>query len=252
MKLGRLPFRVSARRVNCETARISPPASRTLRFILPSASAKTRRPATFSASQSASGSPSSFATPTRSKRPGPISEIKTSSTETEACFTRWRTIFKEALKGLAALVAGLYLVPVAYLLLGRMPAEEDDAAIPFVGEVQEAHVEVFEEDTELPDALYGQIEVVRLDAVLGAYLAATVRGGGFEYGLELRRLFTYLIAVNADIFEELLQLGQKSVCLLDGEESGERELHVLLGLSQRPCDSRSASMLGRPAARILV
>ena len=42
VKLGRVPLRVSAASVNCGTASSSPPMSRRLRFIFPSASAKTR------------------------------------------------------------------------------------------------------------------------------------------------------------------------------------------------------------------
>ena len=118
------------------------------------------------------------------------------------------------------MVAGLYLMPVADLLLGRMPAEEDDTAILFVWEIQEASIEIFEEDAEFPDALYGEIEVVRLDTILGAGSAATVRGGGFEDGLQVRSLLTYGITVDGDVLEELLQLGQKGVRLLDGEEPG--------------------------------
>jgi hypothetical protein len=57
------------------------------------------------------------------------------------------------LEGLAAPVAGFYLVPVADSVLGRVPAEKDDATFPFVREVQEAPVEVLEDDAELADTL---------------------------------------------------------------------------------------------------
>src|SRR3712207_6584634 len=157
MKLGRLPLRVSARRVNCETARISPPISLTARFIFPSSSLKILRPAIFSASQSASRSPSSLAMPARSRRPSPISEIFSLDTVTEAFFTLWRTT-RTGLERPATLVAGLYLVPVLDAFFGRVPAEEDNAPFALVREVQQAHVQVLEQHPELPDALYRGVE----------------------------------------------------------------------------------------------
>src|SRR3712207_6527609 len=157
MKLGRLPLRVSARRVNCETASISPPTSLTPRFIFPPSSLKILRPAIFSASQLASPSPSSLATPTRSRSPSPISEILSPETVTEAFLTLWRTT-RTALERPAALVAGLYLVPVLDAFFGRVPAEEDHAPFALVREVHQAHVQVLEQHPELPDALYRGVE----------------------------------------------------------------------------------------------
>ena len=53
-KLGRLPLRQSAARVNWLTASTPPPVSRTDRFIRPAASSKMRKLATLRASSSAS------------------------------------------------------------------------------------------------------------------------------------------------------------------------------------------------------
>src|SRR5215213_2504914 len=173
MKLGRLPLRVSAMRVNCETARISPPTSLTPKFIFPSSALKILKPTIFSASQPASPSPSSLATPTRSRRPSPISEILSPETVTEAFLTLWRTT-RTALERPTALVAGLNLVPVLDAFFGWMPAEEDHASFALVREVQQAHVQVLEQHAELPDALYREVEVVGCDAVLGADPPAAV------------------------------------------------------------------------------
>jgi hypothetical protein len=130
----------------------------------------------------------------------PISEIISPFTETEAFFTRWRTIFRARfLEGLAAPVAGLYLVPVAYALFGRVPAEEDYAAVALVGEVQEARIEVFEEDAEFADTLYGEVEAVRLDAVFGACPPAAVGGGGLEDRLQVRGFLAHGLAVDGEI-----------------------------------------------------
>jgi hypothetical protein len=85
-----------------------------------------------------------------------------------------------------------------------MPAEKDDAAVFLVGEVQEAHIGVFKKYAELVNALNRQVKVVRLDAVLGAGSATTVRGGGFEDRLHMRGFLAHGIAVNGDLFEELL------------------------------------------------
>ena len=49
MNDGRLPFRVSASNVNCETTNASPPTAARSRFVLPSSSRKIRRPAILAA-----------------------------------------------------------------------------------------------------------------------------------------------------------------------------------------------------------
>jgi len=69
-------------------------------------------------------------------------------------------------------------VPVLDLLFGRMPAEEDDAALALVREVQEAHIEVLEDDAELADVRDREVEPVRLDAVLGSLAPSAVSARG--------------------------------------------------------------------------
>ena len=86
--------------------------------------------------------------------------------------------YSQGLEGLASAVAGLDLVPVPHALLGRVPAEKDYAPLALVREVEQADVQVFEDDAQLPDALDGELEVVRLDAVLGAHPPAAVRARG--------------------------------------------------------------------------
>ncbi len=73
-------------------------------------------------------------------------------------------------------------MPVADSFLGRVPAEENDSTILFVWEVEKPHVQVLEEDAELPDGLYRQVEPVSFNAVLGANLPAAVRAGRAQDG----------------------------------------------------------------------
>ena len=156
---GRLPWRVS-REGDCETARTAPPVSLTLRFIFPSSSPIILRPDIFSASQPASDSPSLWATPTSRRRPGPMAEIVSPSTVTEASLTRWRTMRTVYGGGGDRRSRGRDRARRPRSL--RVGAKEDDASLALVWEVEQAHVQVLDDDPKLPDALYGQVEFVRL------------------------------------------------------------------------------------------
>jgi hypothetical protein len=83
-----------------------------------------------------------------------------------------------------------------------VPAEEDDAPVALVREVQEAHVEVLEEHAKLPDARDRKVEPVRLDAVLGASASAAVRARGPQYRLEVGGLLAQGVAVEREVVEE--------------------------------------------------
>src|SRR5829696_6804711 len=133
------------------------------------------RPAILSASHAASGSPSPCATPTSKSRPGPMAEIFSPATVTEASLTRWRTM-RKASRAVGGRRSRRQVVPVLNPFFGWVPAEEDDASPAFVREVEQAHIQVLEDYAELPDATYGQVEVVRLYAVLGTRLPAAVAG----------------------------------------------------------------------------
>ncbi len=107
-----------------------------------------------------------------------------------------------------------------------MPAEEDYASIALVREIQEAHLQILEDDAFLPDALYRPVQVVRLDAVFGPYFAAAVGGRGPKDGLHVRGFFAQLIAVASHVQKEFLELRQEGVRLFHGEEPRERMLHA--------------------------
>jgi hypothetical protein len=64
-----LPFFVSAMRVNCDTAMMSPPTSRILRFITPSSSSKIRSCVAFFTRYSISSAVSSGEIPMRMSMP---------------------------------------------------------------------------------------------------------------------------------------------------------------------------------------
>src|SRR5579862_9245742 len=91
MNDGRRPDSVSASSVNCEMTSSSPPTWRSARFILPAASANTRRPRVLSAMYAASFSVSSFATPSRMTKPRPMLPMTSLATRTSAWETRCRT-----------------------------------------------------------------------------------------------------------------------------------------------------------------
>ena len=54
---------------------------------------------------------------------------------------------------MAAGVAGIEVVPVLHPLFGWVPAEEDDSAFALVREVEQTHIQVFEDDAKLRCAL---------------------------------------------------------------------------------------------------
>jgi len=85
---GRLPLRVDAYSVNCETASSDPCSSTTERFITPASSSNIRTSAIFRASHSPSSGASSAATPTRTSSPAPIWLTTPPSTVTLASRTR--------------------------------------------------------------------------------------------------------------------------------------------------------------------
>src|SRR5574343_1194414 len=88
---GRLPFFTEAYKVNCETARISPPTSSTLRFITPFSSAMMRMRTILPAIQSRSASPSVSSKPASTSKPRPICPLTRPSTVTDASLTRCTT-----------------------------------------------------------------------------------------------------------------------------------------------------------------
>ena len=100
-------------------------------------------------------------------------------------------------------------MPVSYTLLGRVPAEEDHAPLALVREVEQANVQVFKDDAELPNALYRQVEFVRLNALLGAYPPAAVRARGPQDRLEVRGPLAQGVAVERDVRQELTEPGEK-------------------------------------------
>jgi len=87
MKLGRLWPRASPYKVNCETTRELPCTSRSERFILPWASSKMRRLATFSAIDAVTCDVSSRPTPSSTINPAPISPVTRPSNVTRARLT---------------------------------------------------------------------------------------------------------------------------------------------------------------------
>ena len=106
---------------------------------------------------------------------------------------------------MAASVAGIEVVPVADTFLGRVPAEEDDASIPLVREVEEALIKILQDDAELPDAFYIQVEVVRFEAVIGAASPAAVSDCGPQDRLHVRCLLAQGVAVERDVGQDLAQ-----------------------------------------------
>src|SRR5438874_462998 len=104
-------------------------------FIRPSGSGNTRSALTLSASQSASRSPSAWATPSSTRRPGPIAATERPSTDTEARLTRWisaRTASRSASR-LAQLGGGPF---------GRNDVEVHAGAELETGEVRESRQDV--------------------------------------------------------------------------------------------------------------
>src|SRR6266540_3151484 len=91
VKLGRRPLRASPYSVNWETTRTAPRTWARSRFILPSASPKSRKPRIFSAIQSRATSESVGANPASTRNPAPILPATRPSTRTSARETRWRT-----------------------------------------------------------------------------------------------------------------------------------------------------------------
>jgi len=85
---GRLPLRVDAYSVNCETASNAPRVSITDRFITPASSSNIRMSAIFRASHSPSSGVSSEPIPTRSSIPAPIRLTTPAFTVTLASRTR--------------------------------------------------------------------------------------------------------------------------------------------------------------------
>ena len=92
MKLGRFPFLVEAWRVNWLTTKASPSLSRSERFIFPFASSKILILIIFRINQSMSLWSSEDSIPSKMSKPGPISEILFSLTETEDLLTLCNTI----------------------------------------------------------------------------------------------------------------------------------------------------------------
>src|SRR5205807_25707 len=84
IKLGRRPLLTSPYNVNCDTTSTPPCASVRSRFILPSASPKTRRPRIFSAIQTSLASVSVGAKPASTRKPGPMLPVTRLSTRTTA------------------------------------------------------------------------------------------------------------------------------------------------------------------------
>ena len=89
VKLGRFPRRVSAYRVNCETASTPPPTSPSARFIRPASSPNTRSRAVLAASLRAAATSSSWVTPTRARKPRSTAPTSAPFTATAARLTRW-------------------------------------------------------------------------------------------------------------------------------------------------------------------
>jgi hypothetical protein len=129
------------------------------------------------------------------------------------------------LEWLAALVAGFDPVPVFHPFFGGMPAEKDHLSIPFVREVEEAHVEVFNHYSQLLDPVYGPIQPVRFHAVLGAFAPTTVRWRCSLNRLDVRRFLAERVAVPENVLQDLLEFRQQSVCFFHGEELGEGMFH---------------------------
>jgi hypothetical protein len=88
---GRLPLRVSASSVNCETTRMLPPTSMTERSKRPASSRKIRKAAVLAAARATTLASSPAAIPTNATRPAPITPTVSPSTVTVASVTRCRT-----------------------------------------------------------------------------------------------------------------------------------------------------------------
>jgi len=112
-----------------------------------------------------------------------------------------------SLERLAAGVAGVEVVPVLHPLFGWVPAEEDDSAFAFVREVEQTHIQVFEDDAKLRNASYRQVEFVRLYAVLRTHLPAAVAGGGPQDRFHVRGPFAQGVAVERRLVQDLAQAG---------------------------------------------
>ena len=104
---------------------------------------------------------------------------------------------------MAAGIAGIEVVPVLNPFFGWVPAEEDNASPAFVREVEQAHIQVLKDDAKLTDATYGQVEVVRLYAILGTRLPAAVARRGPQNWLHMRGLLAQGVAVERCFVQDL-------------------------------------------------
>src|SRR5512134_3108936 len=127
MNEGRRPLAASPYSVNWETTSTAPPTSARARIILPSASLKSRSPATFSAIQSTWAGVSPCVKPARSRKPAPISPATRSSMVTLARVTRWRTT-RTSLHGdgLGEIARLVHVAPPAHRHVIGEQLERDD------------------------------------------------------------------------------------------------------------------------------
>src|SRR5215212_4731423 len=120
-----------------------------------------------------------------------------------------------------------------------MPAKKNDAPFALVRKVEKAHIQVLEDDAEVRDAPYRQIEFVRLYAVLGARSSAAVFGCGLQDGLHFGGPLAQGIPVERYFVQDLTQGGQEGVRFFDGEEPLEGGVHAwgrLAAYGQAVCE----------------
>src|SRR5260370_40989992 len=131
---------------------MAPPTASSGAFIIPSASSKTRRCHTFSASLRAASSVSSCVTPTSTHGPGPISPMTSPPTRTRASVTRCTSARIRTRRSTARRRLGLFvLLQRAPVSVGVRP---DDAAVAHffhdLLEILQAVVERGVDPVELP------------------------------------------------------------------------------------------------------
>src|ERR687892_1141506 len=153
---------------------------------------------------------------------------------------------------LAATVARVELVPVVDLVLAELPAEVDLLARDHRREVEQAAVDVAEDDPRLLHHLEQAPHLEEGDAHLTAFLAAAVAAGGLRERL-VGLLVGELVLGVAELAQQRLQLREERVRLLAGEVALVDELcsllaHALLGTAAES-RSRSSSASDSPIVR---
>src|SRR4051812_18206015 len=105
----------------------------------------------------------------------PMTAIRSLPPSPRRSRSSWRgTDLQPLFERLAATVASFQLVPVADLVLAELPAEVDLPVIHQGGEVDQAAVDVAEDETGLLDRLEQAPDLEEGDADLLAFLAAAV------------------------------------------------------------------------------